>query len=572
MQLEKRSLLYVFLILLLLLAFIPAASAENVNTYTFNVTPGDNILNFNKTYDGRFVSAINGSFIPTAGVPGDYMKVIEFHAAETRNDVLVNITIHGPMSGINSDWTNVWFYYPESFTKIPFYISTHNATAANFTLRVDAVAGDNSVLFVYGGNSINNEIDASSVYLFYLNESGGVFIDSSTIFFEGVYTDIIFRMQPIPTEEIIVREIIMGDPNSVQNRTPFILMTTVTRSGVQRDTLQFNFNGTLSNFVTNADWNDTSYFVSMRYHPLNGTITGINTRFIQNTVAQNATFRSDAATDLPFRSFSITRDTITTVYPPQLSTALPTTIFDVRIFNTTEITLISVGHEIEINPRPLEPTPLSIPSGHFSSIRYSASSSGSLLVDVFYEPHVILITPNNKRFGIENVRLEYISNPADFQITFQISDTSDFSHVIISGATSGGLITINDFQLESGAYYWRIIQPDGTFTDTRRFTVTEQEESGYPLALLIIPFIFAVWPILSRRSNRNPTETFVAITMGTIACLTIAYMLMAGIIIGGITYNTMFLAFPMIPVCFYYLYMFLKNVIDNKEKVRKPIS
>ena len=314
------------------------------------------------------------------------------------------------------------------------------------------------------------------------------------------------------------------------------------------------------NDTHNTIWSSTApitiYQVNASYS--NGTISVVHNRFINTIHNTHPPFNVQALQDKPFRSFSIES------YSSQFGVYL----FDVRIFNTTEISSISISNEVSIGKDNL-PISINVPTGQFSTLQYSASSDGLLTLDVFYEPHVILSTRNNASFWIGNINLEYISNLGNHQATYQISHDINFNNIVSAGSTANGYISAD---LETGVYYWRIIQPDGTFTDTRRFTVTEQEESGYPIALLIIPFIFAAWPILSRRSNRNPAETFVAITMGTIACLTIAYMLMAGIIIGGITYNTMFLAFPMIPVCFYYLYMFLKNVIDNKEKVRKPIS
>ena len=538
------------------LAAVFGMSSSVPDSFEFNVSSGESVLNLNTTYDGAFVSAINGTLLPFVSIPGEYMRVITFNAAESMDNVLINITITGgaTMTGRNPDWSNVWFYYSANFTPIPFYINNHSATNANVSLRLDTTAGTNSILMIYGGNEVSTKANISDLYLYYLNNSSGLVISENTTFYDGVYTNIIFRTQSmLPVSSYYFTLNNMGNKTFIPDRIPWFRFNVVSTVNV---TAERNLDNTVLPMLGTQPITGV-YQINASYLS-NGSIMFSSNVSVPGGGTSSFPRHIQALQDMPFQSFDVVSDSTFGVR-----------LFDIRIYNATAISLVSIGREMPVylnNAIPVSPSP---PTGQFSSLLFYADYDGHLVLDIFYEPHVVLLTPNGTSFAPGNVRLEYISHFGDLQVTYQISHDINFNDIILSGLTSDGLISID---LAEEVYYWRIVLPDGSFTETRRFIVKEPPESGYPLSLLIIPFIFAAWPILSRRSNRSPAETFVAITMGTMSCLTIAYMLMAGIIVGGITYNTMFLAFPMIPVCFYYLYMFLKNVIDNKEKVRKPIS
>lgn len=92
----------------------------------------------------------------------------------------------------------------------------------------------------------------------------------------------------------------------------------------------------------------------------------------------------------------------------------------------------------------------------------------------------------------------------------------------------------------------------------------------YPLSLLIVPFVFMIWPFFLKKTADNKASIFVALAMGTVSCILSVFILAGGIVVDGVEYNTVFLAYSVIPLIIYYINELLKNIIDKKEQKRFP--
>ena len=110
---------------------------------------------------------------------------------------------------------------------------------------------------------------------------------------------------------------------------------------------------------------------------------------------------------------------------------------------------------------------LSIPPGIFSNITFNSTGQGRLELNVNYNPHIVLFTPNGANFT-QNVLLQFQSNPSTLSVPYQISVDAGFYGIVGSG-TSTGNISMN---LPPGTYYWRVQQPSGSYTEVRSFDVS----------------------------------------------------------------------------------------------------
>lgn len=91
----------------------------------------------------------------------------------------------------------------------------------------------------------------------------------------------------------------------------------------------------------------------------------------------------------------------------------------------------------------------------------------------------------------------------------------------------------------------------------------------YPLSILLIPFIFMIWPFLNR--SRDKSAIFVSSSLALISCLVATYMMATGIVVRGEQYQVDFLIFIMVPLLFYYGYVLLKVIMDQRPQNKRVV-
>ena len=442
---EKRSLMYIFLIFLLLFAFIPAASAATIDTHQFAVTPGHNTLDLGRIYDGNFVININGTIQNRNPLlPTNYQN-ITFQSDATRDDVLLNISIQRAI-GMSEDWTNVWFVYPNG-TTMNWYIQSSTETSAEVTIRTNVTSGMNLIQMQYGANGGNQNVtNPSSVFLFYAADQT-LNIAGTTQLWTGSATNIDMQLNLISGSSMFT--VVMTDAPGI-NTPPRLRLD---RAGTATTRIQLMLN---NSFVVLGNATNTPHWYNF-------------------SINQNGTIRYIGPQRVGGESGTVVVNTLSQLSMVQEGTTIPTVTVSARVYNSTNIS------NLQISPpsffpleSPSEPISFTFPQSQFSSVQQSFSQYGITTINVHYTPHAILITENNTQFDFHSARLEYISNPQNFQTTFQISNTPNFNHVIISGSASGGLILIQDPRLVVGTYYWRVQNGDGTWTQPRTFQITDR--------------------------------------------------------------------------------------------------
>lgn len=443
--------------ILLILFLIPVAHALEVESYEFGVGAGINTVDLGKTYDGAYVYEINGSFHPFLNITGRYIQELEFTAAETRDNVLINITIP-KNENMNSNFSDLRFLYSTNVSSVSHYIDSYNSTHVNVSLKMNVTAGSNSVIMAFGNPSAANTSNFSSLFIYYLNNSSGQNYTTNTTLYTGEYTNIDLYVAPRTGSSGTVYYYFTGLGNTIEY-IPYFYHIDSSSGG----SLKARFNTTTgAQVITNP-----SNAVNGYSHRLNLSVNSNNTvhldsvKYYQGAVNSTNSINGNNTSATPFKMFGT-------------GGSGTSTIFDVRIYNTTSISNLNFGTVVEVIEDG-SPIGMDVPEGQFSTLTYSAENPGLILLDIFFEPHATLITPDATEF-IETATLQFKTSPSPLQVSYQIALDQSFYSIINSG-TSSGSISIN---LPANTYYWRVQQPDGVFTESRTFIITEPEPTpGY---------------------------------------------------------------------------------------------
>jgi len=423
--------------------------------FVFNVTTGSNTLNLNQYYNSSYVTEISGNFLAEGSIEGKYAQNITFTAANNRDDVIINTSIQRN-TNMNADFSDLRFYH-SNLTSIPYYIESYNSTHANISMRVNTSAGNNSIIMSFGDPDTSSVSNLSSIFIYYLNNSSGQVFTTNTTLYVGPYTNIDLYVQPSTTATNgMVWYWFRGSEyanGTYAYNIPLIRHVQTTGSVTN---LYANFTGTEQLVATPSNGAaGYSFRLNLSINP-NNTARLDYVRYFNGTVNSSNTINGNAPLSVIFQLFGT-----------GISNNGNSRIFDARIYNTTTISNISPGPVWNVVTTEI-PVSIQTPSGIFSSVSYTATTNGRLSFDVFYEPHIVMLTQNGSEFQQSTSLLQFQPHPSTLSIPYQIALDTNFVSIVQSG-NSLGKISPN---LPVGSYYWRVMQPDGIWSETRSFTVT----------------------------------------------------------------------------------------------------
>lgn len=99
------------------------------------------------------------------------------------------------------------------------------------------------------------------------------------------------------------------------------------------------------------------------------------------------------------------------------------------------------------------------------------------------EPHA----PNNVTFvesTFDNISFTWHSAPGNLPLTLEVTTDDSFSAItgltesVAGNSSDGGIFTIPATALEAGTYFWRLVFPDGTFSNVFNFTIAQYHDYG----------------------------------------------------------------------------------------------
>lgn len=444
---KKRN---IILFLFITFLMIQTAIALEIESHELSVGAGINTIDLGKIYDGDYVSEINGSFYPFSNITGRYIQEIEFTSVDTRDNVLINITI--PKNEyMNSNFSDIRFL-SSNLTNVPYYISSYNTTHANVSLRVNVTAGSNSVIMSFGNQNSVTTSDLSSVFMYYFNNSSGQ--NLTGVLYTGTYTNIDYYAEPTTGASQAVYFYFNGIGTALTN-TPFLYHVDSSSGGA----MYARFNTTTAKQDITAPSNGVngySHRLNLSINP-NGSVH-LDAIKYNSSGAVNSTIsiNGNNTTATPFTMFGLDR----------------CPVYDIRIYNTTTVSNLNFGDVIDVIEviEAGSSVNIDVPNGQFSTLTYSSAKPGLLILDIYFNPHAALITQNGAEF-VETAILKFETSPSPLLFTYQIALDSSFYSIIESG-TSTGTITV---KLQANKYYWRVKQPDGSYTEIRSFSVTDPE-------------------------------------------------------------------------------------------------
>lgn len=99
------------------------------------------------------------------------------------------------------------------------------------------------------------------------------------------------------------------------------------------------------------------------------------------------------------------------------------------------------------------------------------------------EPHA----PNNVTFvesTFDNISFTWYSAPGNLPLTLEVTTDDSFSAItgltesVAGNSSDGGIFTIPATALDVGTYFWRLVFPDGTFSNVFNFTIAQYHDYG----------------------------------------------------------------------------------------------
>lgn len=432
----------------LLLLIYPAAALE-VESYEFNISSGINTLELNKSYNGNYVSEINGTFFVYSNLSGRYIQEIKFDSPVTMENVTINFTMTRN-EHMNANLSNLRFFSSSDQNPIPYWAREESPSNILVSIKTNVTSGTNSIILNYGNANLPPVLSETSVYLYFLNNSTGQVYRTNTTLYGGQYTNIDLNVMPFSNSDTSVYYWFNGI-GTATNNIPFIYHLDSRASGSLNARID---TGTTVRTITSPSngVNGHSHELLLSTNP-NGTVHLLAFRYRGGFLQHSVELNGNDPSATPFRMFGT-----------GATGSANSTIYRVAIYNTTTITNLTFGNLIEIQL--VEPVSINVPAGNFSSLSYISPSLGFLDLNIYYEPHVILVTADETTFD-NAATLLFQPNPSTLNASFQIAIDQNFYGIVTSGVSNG---TINA-SLPPGSYYWRVQQPDGSWTESRSFTV-----------------------------------------------------------------------------------------------------
>lgn len=411
----------------LLLLIYPAAALED--SYEFNVKSGTNNLEFGRSYNGSFVSEMSGTLYEYTNMSGSHFQQITLTSSQAFDNSTIELVV--PYNSfMKSDYADIRFYN-ETLNELPYYLVNYTATEAIVKIKENLTDGENIFYMSFGNPDAVSKSDEASVYI-YFNDTPSNY--GNITISPGVYDSLHVEFRPSTGANGVVRFYL--NPTHY----PYFGHYDTTTNGY------FRYYATSSNASANLSTNTNRANLTV---DLVRNIDGTSTIRVKNSSVEN-TFTSSQV-----NSFSQIRTDVRGVL----------TINKLIIYNTSSPSY-SFGPIVEIEPESVTNISIAVPEGEFNSVSSNLPKSGVLDLNIYYEPHIALITADETTFDNAAILL-FQPNPSTLSASFQIAIDQNFYGIVTSGISNG---TINA-SLPPGSYYWRVQQPDGSWTEPRSFTI-----------------------------------------------------------------------------------------------------
>jgi hypothetical protein len=426
------------------------ANAET-GLYEFPVGVGDNTLDLGNAYNGSYVNSITGTVYESSLHYQEVtINVPDTDKIGTKRTLKLDVLF---TDGMKLDFSDVYFT-DRNFNIIPIYRdmnSTVNGSNATFYLYFDSIAAQNDLYMCWGVGS-NPKQDS---YVFLANFGNGETYTTSVNFNvyrpESLYN---ISTSPASTFNYTNAEVIfsMSGSGSNHNTAPWLrLKINSSNSSALTNSVGTWVEGGRLFLITFPGWMQTEI------RPISTTIIKLESSLINSTLVGNA----NNITSI----WDLTNNDWTNVFSFNRGSG-SITIYSFKTYNSTNFTA-SFG-EINKLVASEHPITISYPASDFSTLDFESEWVGNLEFRINYDPHAVLSTPNDATFQ-ETAILQFEINPQNLQLPYQIALDDTFFSIVNSGSSSG----IISVKLPANNYYWRVMQPDGNYSDIRTFTVTE---------------------------------------------------------------------------------------------------
>lgn len=422
------------LFFLVILFLITPALAET-ESFEFNVMAGSNTLNLDSSFDGIYVKSINGSFYPFVGdalhrIPITINSNTSMNNAVFKFDVAYN-------SYMKSDFSDIRFQYAGNGTNIPYYIHEKtNGSKATVYIKMNVSSGINNINMNFDIENATNQSNINGMFLHsYLNSTGTYYSPGSNVI---LYT---------------------GNYTTIECRALLYYNSSTTN-------VYMNSSGNFPRVVRSSSYYDAHLSSSASVGVSLNSYAAANFS-LNATDLQNSTFVVNNASKTGFTNQP-------NIFRIDNGGKQNSTLYQLFIYNSTVNTIL-FGSVEEILPENSEPVSFNIPPGIFSTLSFNSGSNGYLELIIDSDPHVILLTQNGAQLTTNTI-LQFQIHPAVQFTYYQIAMDSNFYSIVNSGSSNGNIST----QLPINNYFWRVMQPDGTWTEARSFTVVSAPEMpGY---------------------------------------------------------------------------------------------
>lgn len=424
---------------------LQSANADTAS-YEFQVGIGNNTLNLEKEYNGSYINSISGTvYVSSLHYQEITINVTDAEKIGTKRTLKLNVSY---TPGMRLDFSDVYFT-DRQMNVIPFYIentSIIEGSNATFYLYFESIAAENDLYICWGGGS--NPKQDYFVFFNRINYPTGYTTSASSNF--NVYSsDSLYGVGTSTTGIYTNSESIfsMSGSGSGHTSSPW---------------LRLKANGTALPGTVSA-WVESNKLVLLGGSlltwtgilPNSSTVITLESSLLNSTLiasANNITSVKKIDTGIWTDVFSFYRGSGTF------------TLYSAKFYNSTNFT-IGFGeiHRTEASEHPIT---ISYPSTIFSTLNFTSDWIGLLELEVNYDPHVVLLTPDAANFT-ENVILQFQPLPETLSAFYQIALDESYYSMVRSGRSTGEIIE----KLPPGTYFWRVQQPGGEWTPSRTFTI-----------------------------------------------------------------------------------------------------
>lgn len=429
----------------------PALAA--VDHYEFNVGYGINTLDLGTNYDGNYVNSVTGT-VYEASLNYQEVTITTSKNIGTKRTLKVEIDYH---SGMHVNFSDVFFTY-QNGTEIPCYKSSVNdGTDATFYLYFESIEAVNNIYLCWGAGT--NPKQDSYVFLGMNSTPEGV-VYSTNKRFDVYSSDSLYGVSTSNLGYYTNADVIFSTTGygSSHKNSPWLKFSI--RGNNTADTEYYNSIGgwveSKSVYSVLGLWNRTEI------NPVNNK-TSISVEWVNNssiivtTTGVNGTpfiqSNSSASPILKPNMFYFSRQGSANLI-----------LYSAYFYNSSNFS-IDFG-TIHTSTASEHPVTIAFDQTIFNTLNFTSSWNGLLEMDVDYIPHAVMLTPTDSNFT-KNVILQFDVSPSNLSINYQIALDVNFYSLVNSGSSTGNI----SMELPEGQYYWRLIQPGGTFSEVRTFFV-----------------------------------------------------------------------------------------------------